>query len=139
MFLGVWKNWESMTVGEAFLVAFVAILIVFLVLGIIIFVTWLMQKGMEKIDAATNILPREENKILNEDPNAVVAALVATMEFYRETGKDVRIVSIKSSALPSSLIYSEMPGSFFSKSASASFHSFVFVAASPNFSIKVSM
>ena len=84
-----------MTIGEAFLVALVAILIVFLVLGIIIFVTWVMQKGMEKIDAATNILPREENKILNEDPNAVVAALVATMEFYRETGKDVRIVSIK--------------------------------------------
>ena len=94
-FLGVWKNWESMNVGEAFLVALVAILIVFLVLGIIIFVTWLMQKGMEKVDAATNILPREENKILSEDPNAVVAALVATMEFYRETGKDVRIVSIK--------------------------------------------
>ena len=84
-----------MTVGEAFLVALVAIFIVFLVLGIIIFVTWVMQKGMEKIDAATNILPREENKILNEDPNAVVAALVATMEFYRETGKDVRVVSIK--------------------------------------------
>ena len=94
-FLGVWKNWESMNVGEAFLVALVAILIVFLVLGIIIFVTWLMQKGMEKVDAATNILPREENKILSEDPNAVVAVLVATMEFYRETGKDVRIVSIK--------------------------------------------
>ena len=93
--LGVWHNWEKMTVGEAFLVALVAIFIVFLVLGIIIFVTWVMQKGMEKIDAATNILPREENKILSEDPNAVVAALVATMEFYRETGKDVRIVSIK--------------------------------------------
>ena len=95
MFLGVWKNWETMTVGEAFLVALVAILIVFLVLAIIIFVTWVMQKGMEKVDAATNILPREENKILSEDPNAVVAALVATMEFYRETGKDVRVVSIK--------------------------------------------
>ena len=95
MFLGVWKNWETMNVGEAFLVALVAILIVFLVLAIIIFVTWVMQKGMEKVDAATNILPREENKILSEDPNAVVAALVATMEFYRETGKDVRVVSIK--------------------------------------------
>ena len=95
MFLGVWKDWETMNVGQAFLVALVAILIVFLVLGIIIFITWAMQKGMEKVDAATNILPREENKILNEDPNAVVAALVATMEFYRETGKDVRIVSIK--------------------------------------------
>ena len=84
-----------MTIGEAFLVALVAILIVFMVLAIIIFVTWIMQKGMEKIDAATNILPREENKLLSEDPNAVVAALVATMEFYRETGKDVRIVSVK--------------------------------------------
>ncbi len=95
MFLAVWKNWENMTIGEAFLVALVAILIVFMVLAIIIFITWLMQKGMEKIDAKTNILPRDENKILSEDENAVVAALVATMEFYRETGKDVRVVSIK--------------------------------------------
>ena len=95
MFLAVWNNWESMSVGEAFLVAIIAIFIVFLVLVIIIFVTWLMQKSMEKIDAKTNILPKEENKILNEDENAVVAALVASMEFYRETGKEVRIVSIK--------------------------------------------
>ena len=95
MILAVWDNWESMNVGEALLVAVVAIFIVFLVLSVIIFVTWLFQKGMEKIDAKTNILPREENKILGEDENAVVAALVATMEFYRETGKDVRIVSIK--------------------------------------------
>ena len=95
MFLAVWDNWESMNIGEAILVAIVAIFIVFLVLSVIIFITWLFQKGMEKIDARTNILPKEENKILSEDENAVVAALVATMEFYRETGKDVRIVSIK--------------------------------------------
>ena len=95
MVLGVWQNWESLNVGEAFLVALIAIVIVFLVLAIIIFITWAMQKGMEKIDAYTNILPKEENKILSEDPNAVVAALVASMEFYRETGKEVRIVSIK--------------------------------------------
>ena len=95
MFLAVWTDWENMNVGEAFLVAVIAIFIVFLVLGIIIFITWLFQKGMEKIDAKTHILPKEENKILSEDENAVVAALVATMEFYRETGKDVRIVSIK--------------------------------------------
>ncbi len=94
MVLAVFKD-GNITIGEAFLIAAIAILIVFLVLGVIIFVTWAMQKGMEKIDAATNILPREENKILSEDPNAVVAALVATMEFYRETGKDVRVVSIK--------------------------------------------
>ena len=94
MVLAVFKD-GNITIGEAFLIAAIAILIVFLVLGVIIFVTWAMQKGMEKIDAATNILPREENKILSEYPNAVVAALVATMEFYRETGKDVRIVSVK--------------------------------------------
>ena len=95
MVLGVWKNWESISVGEAFLVAVIAIFIVFLVLAIIICVTWGMQKGMEEFDARTNILPKEENKILSEDENAVVAALVASMEFYRETGKEVRIVSIK--------------------------------------------
>ena len=94
MVLAVFKD-GNITIGEAFLIAAIAILIVFLVLGVIIFVTWAMQKGMEKIDAATNILPREENKILEEDPNAVIASLVATMEFYRETGKDVRIVSVK--------------------------------------------
>ena len=94
MVLAVFKD-GNISIGEAFLIAAVAILIVFLVLIVIIFVTWAMQKGMEKVDAATNILPREENKILSEDPNAVVAALVATMEFYRETGKDVRVVSVK--------------------------------------------
>ncbi len=95
MILAVWKDWENMNVGQAFLVALIAIFIVFLVLSIIILFTFLLQKSMEKIDAKTNILPKEENKILAEDENAVVAALVATMEFYRETGKDVRIVSIK--------------------------------------------
>ena len=93
--LAVWDNWENMNVGEALLVALIAIFIVFLVLSIIILFTFLLQKSMEVVDAKTNILPKEENKILSEDENAVVAALVATMEFYRETGKDVRIVSIK--------------------------------------------
>jgi flagellar basal body-associated protein FliL len=95
MVLAIWKNWEAMTVSEAILVALIAIVIVFSALVIIIFITWVMQKGMEKIDALTNILPREENKILSEDENAVVASIVATLELHRETGKDVRIVSIK--------------------------------------------
>ena len=86
---------SDLNAGQALFIAVIAILIVFLVLSVIIFVTWVMQKSMEKIDAKTNILPREENKILSEDENAVVAALVASMEFYRETGKEVRIVSIK--------------------------------------------
>ena len=94
MVLAIFKD-GNISIGEAFLIAIVAILIVFFVLAVIIFITFVMQKGMEKVEAKTNILPREENKILSEDENAVVAALVATMEFYRQTGKDVRIVSIK--------------------------------------------
>ena len=86
---------NDLNAGEALLIAVISILIVFLVLSVIIFVTFLLQKSMEKINAKTNILPQEENKILSEDENAVIASLVATMEFYRETGKDVRIVSIK--------------------------------------------
>ena len=86
---------KDLNAAEGLLIAVIAILIVFLVLSVIIFVTWLLQKSMEKINAKTNILPKEENKILSEDENAVIASLVATMEFYRETGKDVRIVSIK--------------------------------------------
>ena len=93
--LAVWPSNEPVNVGNALLIAVIAIFIVFLVLSIIIFVTWLLQKSMEKINAKTNILPKEENKILSEDENAVVASLVAVMEFYRETGKGVRIVSIK--------------------------------------------
>ena len=94
MVLAIFKD-GNISIGEALLIAIVAILIVFFVLAVIIFITFIMQKGMEKVEARTNILPREENKILSEDENAVVAALVATMEFYRQTGKDVRIVSIK--------------------------------------------
>lgn len=95
MVLAIWRNWESIDIGEAFLVALIAIIIVFSALGIIIFVTWLMQQGMEKIDATTNILPREENKVLSEDENAVAAVLAASLEFHRETGKEVRVVSVK--------------------------------------------
>lgn len=95
MVLAIWKNWELMDVGEALLVALIAMFIVFSSLILLIFITWSMQKGMEKFDSITNILPNEENKILNEDQNAVAAALAASMDFYRETGKKVRIVSIK--------------------------------------------
>ena len=95
MSFAVWSDWENIGVGDAFLIALIAIVIVFLVLTIIIFVTWLFQKGIEKVEAMTNILPREENKILQNDEDAVVAVLVATMDFHKEFKKDARVVSIK--------------------------------------------
>ena len=95
MINAVWGNWESMGVGEALLVSLIAIIIVFLVLTIIIFITTLFQKGIEVVEKKTQIMPKKENEILDRDEDAVVAVLVATMEFHKETGKDVRVVSIK--------------------------------------------
>lgn len=91
----VWKNWESIGVGEALLIALIAIIIVFIVITIIIVITTAIQKGMTVIDKKTSIMPRKENEILNDDEDAVVAVLVATIEFHKETGKDARVISIK--------------------------------------------
>ena len=52
-------------------------------------------KGVEVVNAKTHINPKEENKILEEDEDAVVASLVATIEFNKETGKNARLKSIK--------------------------------------------
>mgnify|MGYP003303166199 CR=1 FL=1 len=93
--LGVWENIEDFSVVDSLLVALLAILIVFLALTVIILISTAIQKAMSKIEAKTNILPREENKLLNEDEDAVVAALVATIDFYKETKKDARLISIK--------------------------------------------
>ena len=95
MSLAVWSNWESIGVGEALLIALIAIVIVFLVLSIIILITYLFQKGMDVVEKKTQIMPKKENEILNSDEDAVVATLVASMEFHKETGKDARVVSIK--------------------------------------------
>jgi len=95
MVYGIWKDIESFSVVDSLIVALVAILLVFLVLTIIILVTSSIQKGMEMVETRTKILPRKENQILDEDPDAAVAALVAVIDFHKETGKDAEIISIK--------------------------------------------
>ena len=94
MFLAVWDNWEKIGAGEAVLIAVIAIIIVFLVLGVIIFATSLFQKGLDEVERRTQIHPRKENEILNVDEDAVIAVLVATIQFYKETNKDAKVISI---------------------------------------------
>lgn len=95
MVFGVWPNVESFQITDALVIALIAILIVFVVLTVIILVTTGVQKGMEAVEAKTKILPKKENKILDEDSDAVIAALVAVIDFHKETGKDAEIISIK--------------------------------------------
>lgn len=81
--------------GDAALASLFAVLIVFGALLLIIFVSWLFSKGINTVNAKTNILPREENKIIETDEDAAVAALVATIEFHNEFKKDARLVKIE--------------------------------------------
>lgn len=79
----------------AVLISIFAIIVVFGILALIIAVCSLIFKIINKVDAKMNILPKEENKLLETDKDALVAALVATIEFNKETGKDAKLVSIK--------------------------------------------
>lgn len=86
---------ENFNLTDSLIVAGIAIVVVFVVLVIIILVCGGFQKGIEKVECKTQIKPRPENKILESDEDAVVAALVATIDFNKETGKDARLVSIE--------------------------------------------
>lgn len=90
----IWENWEEMTIPQSLIVALIAIVIVFLVLSLLIFIAWIINLGMEKVIASTSILPKEENKILAEDDDAVAAVLAATIDFHKETGKNPEIKSV---------------------------------------------
>lgn len=79
---------------DSFVVAIVAILIVFLVLTSIITIASVFSKIVVKVNARKNINPRVENKLLEEDEDAVVATIVASMDYYKETKKNARLVRI---------------------------------------------
>ena len=94
VFEGVWQNPESIGVPEALLISLIAIIIVFATLTIIILATTLFQKGLTFAEKKMSIMPRPENSILSSDEDAVVAVLVATIDFHRTTGKEPRVKSI---------------------------------------------
>lgn len=79
---------------DSLIVALIATFIVFVVLVVIIVVTNMFSKVVIKIDRRKNIHPRIENKLLDEDEDAVVATIVASMDYYNETKKNARLVSI---------------------------------------------
>ena len=91
--LAVYEN-DEVNLVNSLLISLVAITIVFLILVIIILVSGTFSKVIGAVSAKTNILPREENKILAEDEDAVAAALVATIDFYNSEKKDAKLVSI---------------------------------------------
>ena len=79
---------------DALLVTLISIVIVFVVLIVIIAITSVFSKFLITLDSKRKINPRSENKILDEDEDAVVATIVASMDFYNETKKHPRVVTV---------------------------------------------
>ena len=83
------------------IVAVVSILMVFLILVLIIFLTELVAKAMgndeEKEETGVEtkaVTPSVEHLDLN-DEDATVAALVASIDYRNKTKKNIRVVSIR--------------------------------------------
>lgn len=83
------------------IVAVVSILMVFLILVLIIFLTELVAKAMgndeekeETVVETKAVTPSVEHLDLN-DENATVAALIASIDYRNKTKKNIRVVSIR--------------------------------------------
>lgn len=83
------------------IVAVVSILMVFLILVLIIFLTELVAKAMgndeekeETVVETKAVIPSVEHLDLN-DEDATVAALVASIDYRNKTKKNIRVVSIR--------------------------------------------
>ena len=83
------------------IVAVVSILMVFLILVLIIFLTELVAKAMgndeekeETVVETKVVTPSVEHLDLN-DEDATVAALVASIDYRNKTKKSIRVVSIR--------------------------------------------
>ena len=94
IFQGIWPSGDFTGV-DSLVVSAIAIVLVFLVLIIVILVTHGITLAQDKADSKLQIKPRPENKILEEDKDAVAAVLAATIDFHKETGKDANVKSIE--------------------------------------------
>jgi len=92
--LGVYPV-EGFNLLDALVVSILAIVIVFAILALIIGATSGVQKVNDKINYVTKINPQESNKVLADDNDAVVATLVATIDYHREFNSDAKVVSVE--------------------------------------------
>ena len=79
---------------DALFVTIISVAIVFIVLVLIIAISSIFSQIIMKIEKKNKINARIENKLLDEDEDAVVATIVASMEFYNETKTHPRVVGV---------------------------------------------
>lgn len=93
--LGILETLSRDNIGQVLLISVIAIAIVFTILGIIILICSGASKCIEISEKKTKILPKPQNALLEEDEDAVVASLIATIEFHKQTKQNARLVSIE--------------------------------------------
>ncbi len=87
------------TFSEGLLISLFSILIVFFILGFVAFSIYLLQffikepKQLVPQKKEKKVIPFDLSDIKDED--MMVAALVASIDYYEEIKKDVRVISIK--------------------------------------------
>ena len=92
--------------GDGALVSVLAIVLVFAILAIIIALTFTIGKAIEKksankIDNKQEVVstpaPQQANKVAIDlnDEDAVVAMLVASIDYREKTKKDFKVISVK--------------------------------------------
>ena len=95
---------EILNLGEGALYSLICVLVVFLVLAIIILVSYGCSKLVDYLQAKnekenTNTSPvQQTNEVKNTnitDDDMMAAVLVATIDYRNEVKKDVRLVSVK--------------------------------------------
>lgn len=85
------------------LVALMTMVFVFLILAVIVLITYYVGKGINKAsEKASNkkviekvAQPTTNNPLDLTDEDAVVASLVASIDYRAKTKKDIKVVSIK--------------------------------------------
>lgn len=83
---------KNTSLGEGAILALVAIVLVFLILGIIILITAGVNKLVSKFEKKAE---SKDTKLLETDNDAMVASLVASIDYQNETKKDVKVVNVK--------------------------------------------
>jgi Na+-transporting methylmalonyl-CoA/oxaloacetate decarboxylase gamma subunit len=90
--------------GDGALVSVMAIILVFSILAIIILTTFLIGKAIEKYSKVEKkeqkpvaTAPQSTNTVpVNlDDEDAIVATLVASIDFRQQTKKDIKVISVK--------------------------------------------
>lgn len=95
---------DEVNLSTGGIIALVSIAMVFTILAIIIFLTWFINRGIQgvgqlvkKPGKSKKIPQQTEEKVSVDlkDEDAVVAVLVASIDYRNETHKNVKVVSVK--------------------------------------------